>query len=45
MERSLLRLYDLEGDYAVLPGHEALTRLDRERRVNPMMQQALRDLR
>ena len=44
MERSLKRLYELEGDYTVLPGHEGLSTLDRERQVNPFMRQALQDL-
>lgn len=41
MLRSLARLHDLEGDYQVLPGHEALSTLEEERRHNPYMLQAM----
>ncbi|MDR0952451.1 MAG: MBL fold metallo-hydrolase [Oscillospiraceae bacterium] len=34
MMRSLKRLYDLEGDYEVYPGHMESTTLERERRHN-----------
>ena len=44
MEKSLKRLYQLEGDFTVLPGHEGLSTLERERQVNPFMRQALMDL-
>ena len=44
MERSLKRLYELEGDYTVLPGHEGLSTLDQERKTNPFMRQSLLDL-
>ncbi|MBE6989806.1 MAG: MBL fold metallo-hydrolase [Ruminococcaceae bacterium] len=40
--RSLARLGRLEGNYHVYPGHEEQTDLDYERRVNPYMQQGLR---
>lgn len=35
--RSLMRLRDLDGDYAVYPGHERATQLDRERTRNLFM--------
>ena len=35
--RSLLRLRNLDGDYAVFPGHERATSLDRERARNFFM--------
>lgn len=41
MLRSLRRLYELEGDYHILPGHEALSTLSEERQYNPYMLQAL----
>lgn len=37
MENSLVKLYDLEGDYKVLPGHNETTTLDYEREANPYM--------
>lgn len=40
MLRSLKRLYDLKGNYRVLPGHESLSTLDQERASNPYMRQA-----
>lgn len=40
--RSLKRLHDLEGDYNVLPGHDALSTLEEERRRNPYMREAVR---
>lgn len=40
--KSLKRLYNLPGNYRVLPGHEALTTLDEERSSNPYMMQAAR---
>ncbi len=40
MLKSLKRLYDLPGDYRVLPGHESLSTLEQERASNPYMQQA-----
>ena len=36
--RSLKRLYELEGDYEVYPGHADSTTLERERRFNYFMQ-------
>ena len=41
--RSLKRLYALEGDYEVYPGHADSTTLDRERRFNFFMQRAVED--
>ena len=38
--RSLRRLNDLEGDYAVCPGHSGSTTLSLEREYNPFMKQA-----
>lgn len=38
---SLARLGRLEGDYKVCPGHGPLTTLERERRTNPYLRQAL----
>ena len=38
MRRSLARLKDLEGDYAVFPGHGHSSTLEEERRTNPFMQ-------
>lgn len=43
MLHSLKRLYDLEGDYVVLSGHGEKTSLDRERRSNMFMREALSD--
>lgn len=37
MQRSVRRLRDLEGDYAVYPGHMMFTTLDHERSYNPFM--------
>lgn len=37
MVSSLRRLYDLEGDYKVYPGHNDFTTLGYEREVNPYM--------
>ena len=42
MNESLRRLYRLEGDYVVLPGHEGQSTLDRERRSNQFMRAAVR---
>lgn len=44
MERSLVRLSQLEGNYSVFPGHMEMTTLDRERQVNAFMRQAVADL-
>lgn len=41
MLRSLRRLYALEGDYTVYPGHDVSTTLDRERRFNQNMLEAI----
>lgn len=41
MLQSLKRLYRLEGDYQVLPGHDAFSTLEEERQQNPYMRQAL----
>ena len=40
--KSLRRLYELEGDYQVLPGHEEQSTLERERKTNYCMRMALR---
>ena len=40
--RSLRRLYELEGDCQVLPGHEDSSTLDQERKTNYCMRMALR---
>lgn len=40
--RSLKKLHDLEGDYNVLPGHDAISTLEEERRRNPYMREALK---
>ena len=40
--RSLRRLYELEGDYQVLPGHEEQSTLEQERKGNYCMRMALR---
>ena len=42
MMNSLKRLGQLEGDLDVLPGHMETSTLDRERRTNPYLRQALR---
>lgn len=39
---SLKKLAQLEGDYQVLPGHDMTTTLDRERRSNVFMLEALK---
>ncbi|MBR6311554.1 MAG: MBL fold metallo-hydrolase [Oscillospiraceae bacterium] len=41
MLASLRRIAALEGDYEVFPGHADATSLDRERRFNPYMREAL----
>ena len=41
MFASLRRIAALEGDYEVFPGHADATSLDRERRFNPYMREAL----
>ena len=42
MLRSLKKLYELPGDYRVLPGHEQATALSHERVYNPYMAEAMR---
>ena len=37
MKASLRRLAAIPGDYLVYPGHEGLTKLDRERKTNPYL--------
>ena len=41
MTASLKRLYELQGDLSVLPGHGATSTLSRERAVNPYMKEAI----
>ena len=43
--RSILRLYDLQGDYEVYPGHMEASTLERERRFNYYMTYADREFR
>ena len=40
LSRSLTRLYTLEGDYEIYPGHMDSSTLDRERRFNPFLRAA-----
>ena len=40
--KSLKKLYDYEGDYIVLPGHEGAGTLQEERETNPYMKMAIR---
>ena len=40
--QSLKRLGELKGDFHVCPGHEATSTLERERRSNPFLMEALR---
>ncbi len=40
--KSLKKLYDLPGDFRVLPGHDQISTLEEERRGNPYMKEALR---
>lgn len=42
MLKSLKKLYETEGDYKVLPGHEGATTLSHERLNNPYMVEAMR---
>ena len=42
MMKSLRRLYGLEGDYQVLPGHEGQSTLEQERKTHYCMRMALR---
>ncbi len=39
MMKSLKKLKDLQGEYAVYPGHDVFTTLDSERKYNPYMKQ------
>lgn len=41
MLTSLKKLYDLKGDFHVLPGHEDFSMLEDERQNNPYMRQAI----
>ena len=43
MLASLRRLGDLKGDLAVLPGHMEASTLERERRTNPYLRQAMKE--
>ncbi|MBR5543135.1 MAG: MBL fold metallo-hydrolase [Oscillospiraceae bacterium] len=43
MMKSLKKLYELPGDFKVLPGHGEATTLSRERRYNPYMAEAVRN--
>ena len=38
MMKSVERIKNLEGDYAIYPGHEMFTTLEHERKYNPFMQ-------
>lgn len=40
--KSLKRLGELKGDFHVCPGHEATSTLERERRSNPFLMEAMR---
>lgn len=37
MKRSVRRIRDLEGNYAIYPGHDVFSTLEHERRYNPFM--------
>lgn len=41
--QSMKKLYQLPGDYKILPGHEGLSTLERERQSNPYMRQAVKE--
>ena len=41
LKNEVKRLGELEGDYHVCPGHDVTSTLDRERRVNPFLREAL----
>ena len=43
MMKSLKKLYELDGNYEVYPGHMEGTSLDRERKYNYFMQQAVQE--
>ena len=40
--KSLVKLYETEGDFAVCPGHEGASTLNEERETNPYMRMALK---
>ncbi len=42
MLRSLKKLYDMQGDYKVLPGHDAFSTLQEEREYNRYMREAIK---
>ena len=42
IRQSLKRLGELKGDFHVCPGHEATSTLERERRSNPFLMEAMR---
>jgi len=42
LDRSLRRLYELEGEYRVFPGHAGASTLSREREHNPYIRSALK---
>ncbi|MBP3414453.1 MAG: MBL fold metallo-hydrolase [Clostridia bacterium] len=42
MMKSLKKLYELDGDYKVYPGHDDDTTLDYERKTNAYMRQAIK---
>ena len=44
LDRSLRRLYELEGDYRVFPGHAHASTLEREKARNPYIKSALKRL-
>jgi glyoxylase-like metal-dependent hydrolase (beta-lactamase superfamily II) len=44
MKQSMKKLSELEGEYTVLPGHDAATTLSVEKRMNPYMNGADNDL-
>lgn len=42
MLRSLKKLYNMQGDYKVLPGHDAFSTLQEEREYNSYMREAIK---
>ena len=44
LAQSLRKLYNLEGDYEVMPGHEGTTTLENERKFNDFMHYALGEI-
>ncbi len=40
--RSLKKLYNMQGDYKVLPGHDAFSTLEEERKYNRYMREAIK---